>query len=133
KVLRAITRKFVFEGGKEGPGEEVDIEEIVHDRVPPQFTGADLSAVASNALQLALRRRVAEIEEKVAHLNACEFYGNSVTPQQLLARLPEDELDVRVSRSDMEVACLSVTPSVSQEELRHYEKLRLKYSSGGST
>lgn len=30
-----------------------------------QFTGADLSAVASNALQLALRRRVAEIEAQV--------------------------------------------------------------------
>ena len=30
-----------------------------------QFTGADLSAVASNALQLALRRRVAEIEARV--------------------------------------------------------------------
>lgn len=32
-----------------------------------QFTGADLSAVASNALQLALRRRVAEIEEQVCN------------------------------------------------------------------
>lgn len=34
-------------------------------RVVLQFTGADLSAVASNALQLALRRRVAEIEAQV--------------------------------------------------------------------
>ncbi|CAN0390111.1 unnamed protein product, partial [Laminaria digitata] len=62
QVLRAITRKFGFEEDKE---KGIDLAEIVRDRIPPQFTGADLSAVASNALQLALRRRVAEIEAQV--------------------------------------------------------------------
>eukprot|EP00752_Nemacystus_decipiens_P017233 g15437.t1 len=130
KVLRAITRKFGFEEDAE---HGVDLAEIVRDRIPPQFTGADLSAVASNALQLALRRRVAEIEAQVAETNARELYLRPVTPQQLLARLPEDELAVKVSREDLEAACLSVTPSVSQDELRHYERMRLQFSGDGNS
>ncbi|CAM9229357.1 unnamed protein product [Hapterophycus canaliculatus] len=128
KVLRAITRKFGFEEEAE---HGVDLEEIVRDRIPSQFTGADLSAVASNALQLALRRRVAEIEAQVAETNARELYLRPITPQQLLARLPEDELAVKVSREDLEAACLSVTPSVSQDELRHYERMRMQFSGDG--
>eukprot|EP00903_Cladosiphon_okamuranus_P012041 g11306.t1 len=128
KVLRAITRKFGFEEDAE---HGVDLAEIVRDRIPPQFTGADLSAVASNALQLALRRRVAEIEAQVAETNARELYLRPVTPQQLLARLPENELAVKVSREDLEAACLSVTPSVSEDELRHYERMRLQFSGDG--
>ncbi|CAM9090461.1 unnamed protein product, partial [Ectocarpus sp. 4 AP-2014] len=129
KVLRAITRKFGFE--EEDSEHGVDLAEIVRDRIPPQFTGADLSAVASNALQLALRRRVAEIEAQVAETNTRELYLRPVTPQQLLARLSEDELAVKVSREDLEAstaACLSVTPSVSEDELRHYERMRLQFS-----
>eukprot|EP00904_Undaria_pinnatifida_P006698 jgi/Undpi1/3158/HiC_scaffold_15.g06532.m1 len=128
KVLRAITRKFGFEEDKE---KGIDLAEIVRDRIPPQFTGADLSAVASNALQLALRRRVAEIETQVAETNAQELYLRPVTPQQLLARLPQDQLAVKVSREDLEAACLSVTPSVSEDELRHYERMRLQFSGDG--
>lgn len=31
----------------------------------------------------------------------------------------------------MQAACLSVTPSVSEDELRHYERMRLQFSGDG--
>lgn len=40
---------------------------------------------------------------QVAETNARELYLRPVTPQQLLARLPVDQLAVRVSREDLEV------------------------------
>lgn len=40
---------------------------------------------------------------QVAETNARELYLRPVTPQQLLAHLPEDELAVKVSREDLEV------------------------------
>ena len=31
----------------------------------------------------------------------------------------------------LQAACLSVTPSVSEDELRHYERMRLQFSGDG--
>lgn len=39
----------------------------------------------------------------MAETNARELYLRPITPQQLLARLPEEELAVKVSREDLEV------------------------------
>lgn len=39
----------------------------------------------------------------MAETNARELYLRPITPQQLLARLPEHELAVKVSREDLEV------------------------------
>ncbi|CAN0048189.1 unnamed protein product, partial [Laminaria digitata] len=70
---------------------------------------------------------------QVAETNATELYLRPVTPQQLLARLPQDQLAVKVSREDLEAACLSVTPSVSEDELRHYDRMRLQFSGDGGS
>lgn len=40
---------------------------------------------------------------QVEEINARELYLRPVTPQQLLARLPSDQLAVKVSREDFEV------------------------------
>lgn len=40
---------------------------------------------------------------QVADINARELYLRPVTPQQVLARLPEDQLAIKVSREDLEV------------------------------
>ena len=54
----------------------------------------------------------------MAEINARELYLRPVTPQQLLARLPEDELAVKVSREDLEVRvcvfCFSVGRSIDR-------------------
>ena len=39
----------------------------------------------------------------MAEINARELYLRPVTPQQLLARLPPDQLAVKVSKEDFEV------------------------------
>jgi peroxin-6 len=122
KVLQATTRKFSFEA-------DVVLSEIVQ-QIPATFTGADMSAVASTALQTALKRRVAEIERAVAEVNAADYYATApTTAAQLLQRMSDEELTVRVSNSDLLHAVASVSPSVSEDELKHYERLRHQFSS----
>jgi peroxin-6 len=122
KVLQATTRKFSFEA-------DVVLSAIVQ-QIPATFTGADMSAVASTALQTALKRRVAEIESAVAEVNAADYYATApTTAAQLLQRMSDDELTVRVSNSDLLHAVASVSPSVSEDELKHYERLRHQFSS----
>jgi peroxin-6 len=126
KVLQATTRKFSFEA-------DVVLSEIVQ-QIPATFTGADMSAVASTALQTALKRRVAEIESAVAELNAADYYATApTTTAQLLQRMSDEELTVRVSNSDLLHAVASVSPSVSEDELKHYERLRHQFSSTAAT
>ena len=138
KVLRAITRKFTFEHG-------LDLDDVVR-FVPPAFTGADMSAVAAQALRQALKRRVADVDARVEELNARrggaeeseygdiygggeESSGTRVTPRQVLGAMTPDEVQVRVSLQDLVEACQQVTPSVSAEEIAHYEALRKEFSS----
>ncbi|KAG5189897.1 P-loop containing nucleoside triphosphate hydrolase protein [Tribonema minus] len=113
KVLSAATRKFTFEDG-------VSLAEVAR-AIPATFTGADMSAVASAALMAALKRRIAEVEA------AARAAG--VGAPQLLGALRGDELRVRVAREDLLSAAASVVPSVSADELRHYERLRAQFSS----
>lgn len=123
KILKAATRKFCFEDG-------VDLAEIARD-IPNTFTGADISAVASTAQQVALKRRVMEIEETVLLAAQAAAMSQSTLPAltvaQVVARMSESELTVKVSTADFRVAIASVTPSVSDDEMRHYERLRQQF------
>ncbi|CAM9749928.1 unnamed protein product [Chrysoparadoxa australica] len=123
QVLRAITRKIAFEQG-------VNLKSLVDKFIPASFTGADMSAVASAALQMALRKKVDKIISEVDRQNEGEFYGAEISVQHYLARVEETELEVLVSQNELTAAAQRVVPSVSEEELLHYEKLRAEYSSG---
>ena len=57
-VLKALCRKFTFENNKSVS--QVVAEAIRH--VPLGLSGADMSAVASGASNLAMLRRVEEVE-----------------------------------------------------------------------
>jgi peroxin-6 len=122
-ILRAITRKFTL-------APDVVLDDIL-DFIPPTFTGADISAVASQALMRALKRRIGELEEELRAINRSlqSPDGRDISMTAYLSQLSEEELQARVTREDFIDAAKSVTPSVSQEELRHYERLREQFSS----
>ena len=126
KIIHALTRKFAHD-------DDVDLGAIV-DACGSGFTGADFSAVASEAMGSALRRRVADLQRQVDQVNARDLYSSApeCTPFSLLEQLSEDEMRIVVKQSDFEAAAASVVPSVSADELRHYEGLRAKFSQGGS-
>jgi len=120
KVLQAVTRKFSMEEGF--------VLEDVLAILPPQFTGADLSAVASTAFSIALQQKVKDIEEKVRLINADRESDAHTTARALLQSMDEKELVTKISLLHFQQAAKLVDPSVSAEELEHYERLKLQFS-----
>ncbi|XP_015599524.1 peroxisome assembly factor 2 [Cephus cinctus] len=109
-VLRALTRKFKMEnGGKE-------LEKIV-EQLPVNLTGADLYAVCSDAWLLAVRR----------------IFTNNADQKYFREAAFKEHVDfndgITVTLKDFLEAIRNLAPSVSREELKRYEKLRLQLSS----
>jgi SpoVK/Ycf46/Vps4 family AAA+-type ATPase len=46
--------------------------------------------------------------------------------------MTDDELEPRVTSADFEHARRNVVPSVSEEEVAHYESLRVQFSAQGA-
>lgn len=124
-IMQASTRKFRL-------APDVDLSEVVA-HVPATCTGADFSAVAAQALMRALKRRVAELEEELGVLNEEEGEGGKdegvLSLRTFLGQLAPEELEARVKQEDFLAAAEAVNPSVTHEELQHYEKLRAQFSS----
>ena len=58
KVLQALTRKFALE-------DDIDLG-IISERCPPNFTGADMYALSSDAWMTALKRTVPQVHSAAA-------------------------------------------------------------------
>lgn len=119
KIVTALTRKFSL-------GDDVDLRAVVA-RCPPTFTGADFYALCSEAMSTALRRRADELEAQLAERNA-STPGAALSPAAFLESLPESALDAAVYQSDFDAALAATKPSVTAEDLRHYERLRDQFS-----
>ncbi len=128
EILRAVTRRFTFEEG-------VDIESVA-EMVPPMYTGADMYAIGASAIMRAIRRKVKAIEDRFQELNAgtaaTEISSNRIPPhtvQQYMADMEQDEVQILVSQEDLLEAVITTPPSVSIQEMEHYEGLREKFTS----
>ena len=122
KILKAITRKYVHE-------DDVDFDQLL-EQCGDRFTGADFAGLCSGAMAFALKRRVQALQDDIAkrNENIVEDY-KKWTPRKLLTELGEDDLVVKVSMVDYLKSLETTVPSVSAEELEHYEQLRQKFSS----
>jgi hypothetical protein len=119
KIVGALSRKFKLDP-------DVHMDTILA-KCPLTFTGADFYALCSGALAHALKRRVAELQAHIASLDP----ELMMTPRKLLAGMSEEELDVTVKHDDYLNALATTVPSVSADEIRHYESLREQFSGGG--
>lgn len=117
KIVKALSRKFVMD-------ESVDLDALV-DRCPFNFTGADFYALCSGAMANALQRRVREIQELIR-----QHPDSTLTARKYLSTLAENELQVTVKMVDYLDSLQNTVASVSEDEIRHYEALRDKFSSG---
>lgn len=118
----------------------------VAELLPPTFSGADISAVASLALRLAVRRRIQYLEEDVAVLN-CQLAGIGIgarseaqggrrrmrRQRRQRERRRHVGLVPRVSFEDFKVAAAIITPSVSPAELYHYNDLKRRFCSSSNS
>lgn len=112
-------------------GDALDLSKAVVDKLPPRLTGADFSTIASGALLHAVRRLCRQAdEEQRLRLNKSE---TNAEIEEILLDWGETKCTPLVCLEDLLEASNSVIPSVSQEELDRYERLRDQYSTNANT
>jgi len=108
-VLKAQTRKFMFQEN----GHEL---ERIADQLPDNVTGADLYSVSSNAWLNAVREVLAKYQERINK-------DYSVEEEDII----KDNVIVEL-RHFSDAIC-NLVPSVTDEEIKRYNKMRVELSS----
>ncbi|XP_011685326.1 PREDICTED: peroxisome assembly factor 2 [Wasmannia auropunctata] len=110
-VLKAQTRKFEFrEDGRE-------LEQVV-DRLPDNVTGADLYSVSSNAWLNAVRDVLAKHQETERTDNSHSVEEEGVIKDNVIVELRH-----------LSDAICNLVPSVTDEEIERYNRMRVELSS----
>nr|XP_018260747.1 uncharacterized protein I303_06463 [Kwoniella dejecticola CBS 10117]OBR82905.1 hypothetical protein I303_06463 [Kwoniella dejecticola CBS 10117] len=144
-ILKSLTRKFTLD-------ESLLLEDVV-ERLSSNYTGADLYALCSDAILGAMIRLSNNIDEKVKRINeignannddddengsldAQEVKGKDqkkkkekeISTQYYLSKMAtKEETQVKVTFEDFEKALEKLKPSVSEDELRHYERVQREF------
>ena len=109
-MLHALTRKFSL-------ASDVDMDAIAS-QVPPQCTGADMYGLCADAWMHALRRVIAD-------LTACgRIAADSDEAHDL------ENVDVDVCMGDFTAAAADMVPSLTEADLKKYDRLQSQYSTG---
>lgn len=119
RILEALTRRFTIDPS-------VDLDEVVA-KCPTNYTGADFYALSSDAMLNAMNRKAAEVDAKFASYNKSRIAdGESEMSLRAWFQDVADPIDLRVSvtAADFIKAQEELTPSVSAEELAHYQRVR---------
>lgn len=119
-ILKALTRKFII-------SKDVDLIELA-EQCPFNYTGADFYALCSDAMLNAMTRLAEEIDHKVKKYN--ELNRMDLSVRHWFDRVCTDEdTKVVVNMTDFLKAQQELSPSVSEEELRHYLKVKANFES----
>ncbi|WVW86025.1 hypothetical protein I302_108063 [Kwoniella bestiolae CBS 10118] len=143
-IIRSLTRKFTLDP-------RLKLEDVVQ-KLEFNLTGADLYALCSDAMLGAMSRVAEGVDREVERLNglygdggnACEgnmseqdgkkklkkTWRGDLTVQYYLSKIANpQEIQVKVSFEDFERAREKLVPSVSKEELDHYERVQKQFKS----
>jgi peroxin-6 len=133
-ILKALTRKFHLDPA-------LDLEDVAQ-RCPFNYTGADLYALASDAMLRAMSRTAGSVDARIRQLEQeAEKHGGEagidvawpkpLTPQYYLGRMAsKEEMEVMVRWEDFEEALQGLTPSVSEGEMEHYRRVQSEFTGG---
>ena len=107
QIISAITRKFALDP-------ELTLERVA-EALPLTLTGADLFALCSDAYRCAIRERVQELEGEAGSSSLGEMKD-------------ERKHVVLVRQRHFQQALDSITPSVSESDMRYYREVQAKYT-----
>lgn len=121
-ILEALTRKFTLHP-------ELSLQRVSQG-LPFTYTGADMYALCSDAMLKAITRQSRAVDEKV------KTYNTTHTPTISIAHFfdhfaTEEDTAVMVTEADFIEAHRELVPSVSADELRHYERVRKAFEGTG--
>lgn len=111
-ILQALTRKFALHAG-------LQLSRVAA-TLPFTYTGADLYALASDAMLKAITRRADAVDAKIrtvhgGKISTAYFFDHFATA---------DDISVVVTEADFEAARRGLVGSVSAKELAHYGRVR---------
>lgn len=128
QILLAQTRKFKFQDGYD----RADVLTEAMDSFPPNLSGADLSAVASEALMRALKRVCDNVEDEVRKINSSkgvdEKSDEAVDADDVMESWTDEQLQPIVLAEDFVRAAEGIVPSISANDLERFEVLRNQFS-----
>ncbi|KAF2467501.1 AAA-domain-containing protein [Lindgomyces ingoldianus] len=120
-ILEALSRKFTLHP-------ELSLQRVAS-TLPFTYTGADMYALCSDAMLKAITRQARAVDEKVKAYNAthtpisiAQFFDHFAT---------EEDTAVMVTERDFVEANRELVPSVSADELHHYERVRKAFEGTG--
>jgi len=118
-ILQALTRKFTLDPS-------LSLARVA-ESLPFTFTGADLYALCSDAMLKAVTRSSRLVDEKVSTINQ-QRRSNGQNPISIANFFDhyaiDTDTDIAVTEDDFTKARQELVPSVSVDELRHYERVR---------
>ena len=119
-ILEALTRKFTLD-----PSLNL---RMIAESLPFTYTGADLYALASDAMLKAITRQADAVDRKIKTLP-----GGPVTTAYFFDHLAtEADISVMVTEADFEIAKRELVGSVSAKELEHYARVQAAFEGADS-
>ncbi|KAH8733011.1 hypothetical protein GQ44DRAFT_781771 [Phaeosphaeriaceae sp. PMI808] len=121
-ILEALTRKFALHP-------DLSLQKVSQ-ALPFTYTGADMYALCSDAMLKAVTRQARAVDKKV------QAYNDTHTPSISIAHFfdhlaSEEDTAVMVTEQDFIEAHKELVPSVSADELRHYQRVRNTFEGTG--
>jgi peroxin-6 len=98
--------------------------------LPFTYTGADMYALCSDAMLKAITRQARAVDKKVKEYN--DSHDQKITIAYFFDHLAtEEDTAVMVTEQDYIDAHKELVPSVSADELRHYDRVRRTFEGAG--
>jgi peroxin-6 len=137
-ILEALTRKYVFPSPFANASTnhprftlhpDLSLQKVASG-LPFTYTGADMYALCSDAMLKAITRQARAVDEKVKAYNAT--HQPPITVAYFFDHLAtEEDTAVMVTEQDFIEANRELVPSVSADELKHYERVRNTFEGAG--
>ena len=122
-MLQALTRKFDLEP-------TLDLADIA-EMCPYNYTGADFYALCSDAMLRAMTRKAEHVDKKIEELNGTpppHSFPHPLTPQYYLGSMAtRADVEVEVGMADFEEGLKRLVPSVSAQQMVHYERVQKEF------
>ncbi|KAL3913727.1 MAG: hypothetical protein SGARI_000508 [Bacillariaceae sp.] len=112
RVLASQLRKMKLDG------DASDMASDIVGKLPPRLSGADMSKLSSGAMLSAVHRLCRQAEEER------QESGNTLSVDEVLENWGEERCTPIITMDDLLLASKDVSPSVSEDEMKRYEKLR---------
>jgi peroxin-6 len=100
---------------------------LIVEKLPPRLSGADMSKLSSGAMLHSLRRLCRQAEQEREQQQSSSSSGKITTVDEILKNWDENKCTPVITYEDLLEASKDILPSVSEEEMERYERLRIEH------